>query len=27
VWMIKGKMDFRIGSDRRVLKAGDVAGA
>jgi quercetin dioxygenase-like cupin family protein len=25
VWMIKGKMDFRIGSDRRVLKAGDVA--
>jgi quercetin dioxygenase-like cupin family protein len=25
VWMIKGKMDFRIGTERRVLQAGDVA--
>ncbi len=25
VWMIKGKMDFRIGSDRRAMIAGDVA--
>ena len=25
VWMMKGRMDFRIGDERRVLKAGDVA--
>ena len=25
VWMLKGKMDFRIGSDRRSMVAGDVA--
>jgi unsaturated pyranuronate lyase len=25
VWMLKGKMDFRIGGERRVLKAGEVA--
>ena len=25
VWMLKGKMDFRIGSERRVLNGGDVA--
>ena len=25
VWMLKGKMDFRIGSDRRSMIAGDVA--
>ncbi len=25
VWMIKGKMDFRIGSNRRSMVAGDVA--
>jgi quercetin dioxygenase-like cupin family protein len=25
VWMLKGKMDFRIGNDRRSMIAGDVA--
>ena len=25
VWMLKGKMDFRIGNDRRSMVAGDVA--
>jgi hypothetical protein len=25
VWMLKGRMDFRIGSDRRSMIAGDVA--
>ncbi len=25
VWMIKGQMDFRIGSERRSMRAGDVA--
>jgi len=25
VWMLKGKMDFRIGSERRSMGAGDVA--
>lgn len=25
VWMLKGKMEFRIGSERRVMAAGDVA--
>ena len=25
VWMLKGKMDFRIGRERRVLNGGDVA--
>lgn len=25
VWMLKGKMDFRIGSDRRSMLGGDVA--
>jgi quercetin dioxygenase-like cupin family protein len=25
VWMIAGKMDFRIGSDSRAMAAGDVA--
>jgi quercetin dioxygenase-like cupin family protein len=25
VWMLKGKMDFRIGSERRSMVAGDVA--
>ena len=25
VWMPKGKMDFRIGGERRALNAGDVA--
>lgn len=25
VWMIKGKADFRIGSERRTMVAGDVA--
>ena len=25
VWMLKGKMEFRIGSERRVLNAGEVA--
>jgi quercetin dioxygenase-like cupin family protein len=25
VWIIRGKMDFRIGSERRVLNSGDVA--
>jgi quercetin dioxygenase-like cupin family protein len=24
-WMLKGKMDFRIGDDRRSMVAGDVA--
>ena len=24
VWMLKGKMDFRIGRERRVMQAGDV---
>src|SRR5947207_6061427 len=25
VWMLKGKMDFRIGGERRAMIAGDVA--
>jgi quercetin dioxygenase-like cupin family protein len=25
VWMLKGKMDFRIGNERRSMIAGDVA--
>jgi quercetin dioxygenase-like cupin family protein len=25
VWMLKGKMDFRIGEERRSMGAGDVA--
>jgi quercetin dioxygenase-like cupin family protein len=25
VWMLKGKMDFRIGDERRVMAAGDIA--
>ena len=25
VWMLKGKMEFRIGSEHRVLNAGEVA--
>jgi quercetin dioxygenase-like cupin family protein len=25
VWMLKGKMDFRIGDDRRSMVPGDVA--
>ena len=25
VWMLKGRMDFRIGSDRRSMIAGDLA--
>ena len=25
VWMIKGTMDFRIGEEKRSMKAGDVA--
>src|SRR5947207_11254650 len=25
VWMIKGKMDFRIGNERRSMGAGDIA--
>ena len=25
VWMLKGKMDFRIGDERRSMGAGDVA--
>jgi unsaturated pyranuronate lyase len=25
VWLIRGKMDFRIGSERRALNSGDVA--
>jgi quercetin dioxygenase-like cupin family protein len=25
VWMLKGKMEFRIGGERRVLHAGEVA--
>jgi len=25
VWMLKGKMDFRIGNERRSMLAGDVA--
>ena len=25
VWMLRGKMEFRIGSERRVLNAGEVA--
>lgn len=25
VWMLKGKMDFRIGTERRLMVAGDVA--
>jgi quercetin dioxygenase-like cupin family protein len=25
VWMIKGTMDFRIGDEKRTMKAGDVA--
>jgi quercetin dioxygenase-like cupin family protein len=25
VWMIAGKMDFRIGDERRVMGAGDIA--
>ena len=25
VWMLKGRMDFRIGSDRRAMGPGDVA--
>ena len=24
-WMLKGKMDFRIGNERRIMVAGDVA--
>jgi quercetin dioxygenase-like cupin family protein len=25
VWMLKGKMEFRLGSERRVCTAGDIA--
>jgi len=25
VWMLKGKMDFRLGNERRSMVAGDVA--
>ena len=25
VWMLKGKMEFRIGGERRVMGAGDIA--
>ena len=25
VWMLKGKMEFRIGDERRVMEPGDVA--
>ena len=25
VWMVKGKADFRIGNERRIMVAGDVA--
>ena len=25
VWMVKGTMDFRIGSEKRTMKPGDVA--
>jgi quercetin dioxygenase-like cupin family protein len=25
LWMLKGKMDFRIGSERRIVNPGDVA--
>jgi quercetin dioxygenase-like cupin family protein len=25
VWMLKGRMDFQIGNDRRSMRAGDVA--
>jgi quercetin dioxygenase-like cupin family protein len=25
VWMLKGKMDFRIGNDRKSMVSGDVA--
>ena len=25
VWMLKGRMDFRIGNERRSMSAGDVA--
>ena len=25
VWMLKGKMDFRIGDERKMLDRGDVA--
>jgi unsaturated pyranuronate lyase len=25
VWILRGKMDFRIGSERRALNSGDVA--
>jgi quercetin dioxygenase-like cupin family protein len=25
VWVIKGKMDFRMGSERRMMTAGDLA--
>ena len=25
VWMLKGKMDFRIGNERRSMGAGDIA--
>jgi quercetin dioxygenase-like cupin family protein len=25
VWMIKGKMDFRIGNEQRSMSAGDIA--
>ena len=25
VWMVKGKMDFRIGGERRLMAAGDIA--
>lgn len=25
VWMLKGKMEFRLGSERRVCGAGDIA--
>lgn len=25
VWMLKGRMDFRIGNERRAMTAGDVA--
>jgi len=25
VWMLKGRMDFRIGNDRRSMIAGDIA--
>jgi unsaturated pyranuronate lyase len=24
-WMLKGKMDFRIGNERRIMVAGDIA--